>query len=380
MELTELLAGSGYNVIPFSARSERNEPCEYSSFFPEAVDFNNPRIREIPAYVYNFDAEKKISKLIRQESISIAHFHIYYGKITGSVIKPLKEAGIPLVQSLHEYKLACPVYTMISDGEICNSCRGQHFYRALPKRCNRNSMGRTLLSVVESYVSKYLGNVDKFDHFIGVSQFMTDQMIDIGVSRSKISTIHNYVDTEKLTPLNNPERAYFLYFGRIERLKGIYTLAKAMQLNPEARLVIAGTGDGLASYESWLIQHGISNIELVGFKSGGELRKLIQNARATIIPSEWYENCPLSVLESFAYGVPVIGARVGGIPELISHGQNGFLFEMGDADELARQLAELEENDEICRIFAENARKDAEQRFSKQEHINKITDLYNQLM
>ena len=324
----ELLQKHGHRVIPFTAASPKNEPTEWSQYFPRGADLENPGPVDLMRFLYSRDAVKSIQRLLNDTPIDIAHFHIYYGKLTASILGVLKKAGVPLIQTLHEYKLTCPVYSHLSNDEICEACEGKHFWRALPKRCNRGSLARTALSVTESYVSRHLGAVDKFDHFISVSHFLRKKMIQYGIPEEKISTVHNFVDVSDITP-NFSVGDYVLYFGRVHRSKGILTLIEAAAPLKQVPLYIVGDGEAMPEIQRIVEENGCDHIHLLGFKRGEELQELIRNSICTVLPSEWYENCPMSVLESYAYGKPVIGADIGGIPELIVDGVDGFLVPSG---------------------------------------------------
>ena len=299
--LAELLQKHGHRVVPFTAANPNNEPSEWEGYFPRGADFEHPGAGDLLRFLYSHDAVKSIRQLLKDTDIDLAHFHIYYGKLTASILEVLKGDGIPLIQTLHEYKLTCPVYSHLSNDEICEACEGKHFWRALPKRCNRGSLARTALSVTESYISKMLGAVKKFDHFISVSHFLRKKMISHGIPEDKISTVHNFVDVSDITP-NFSGGDYILYFGRVHRSKGILTLIKAAVPLTDVPIYIVGDGEAMPEVQRIIEKNGCKHIHLLGFKQGDELRELIRNSLCTVLPSEWYENCPMSVLESYAYG------------------------------------------------------------------------------
>ena len=322
--MAELMQKHGHKVIPFTAASPKDETTDWKAYFPRGADFENPGPIDLARFVYSRNAAASIQRLLNNANVDIAHFHVYHGKLTASILGSLKKAGIPLIQTLHDYKLTCPIATHLSNEVICEACEGKHFLRAIPKRCNRRSLARTVLSVSESYVSRFLGCVDKFDHFISVSNFLRKKMIQYDIPEEKISTVHNFADVSNFTP-NFSEGEYILYFGRVDRSKGIFTLVEAAAPLTHVPLYIAGEGEAMPEVKRIIEQKGCDHIHLLGFKQGNELRELILNSTCTVLPSEWYENCPMSILESFAYGKPVIGADIGGIPELINQEVDGFL-------------------------------------------------------
>ena len=377
--LAEMLKKHGHQVIPFTAVSPKNEPSEWEHYFPRGADFEHPGVGDLLRFLYSRDAAKSIQQLLNDTNIDLAHFHIYYGKLTASILGELKGAGIPLIQTLHEYKLTCPVYSHLSNDEICEACAGKHFWRALPKRCNRGSIARTTLSVTEAYVSKMLGAVEKFDHFISVSHFLRKKMISHGIAKNKISTVHNFVDVSDITP-NFSTGEYVLYFGRIHQSKGILTLIKAAAPLKQVPLYIVGDGEAMPEVQRIVEQNGSEHIHLLGFKQGNELRELILNSICTVLPSEWYENCPMSVLESYAYGKPVIGADIGGIPELIRDGVDGFLVPSGEQDALRERLLWMAEHKNDAVEMGRIGRQKMETEFNADIHYESIMNVYQRFL
>ena len=378
-ELGALLEQNGHKVVPFCGASPQNETSEFSDYFPACADSQNPRVSDAVRYLYSADAKRKIESAIAEQNPDIAHLHIYYGKLTSSILGPLKRQGIPIVQSLHEYKLLCPVYTCIRNDTVCEACAGQQFWKALAYRCNRGSLLRSAASACESYISKALGSFDKIDHYIGVSQFMTDKMLSIGVPREKISTVHNFVDCAQF-PLTSETGKHVLYFGRLEPTKGLFNLLDAMREHPQLRCVIAGTGSARLALEKHADSIGLKNIEFAGFVSGDALRQLVQQAICTVLPAEWYENCPMSVLESLAYGRPVIGSGIGGLPELINDGDDGIIVEPGNTPQLAAALEALTSNISRAREMGMAGREKVQKEFSPDRHYAQIAAIYSKLL
>jgi len=374
-----LLRQHGHAVIPFCAEDSRNRSTVFARYFPPSSDSANPRIVDLYRHIYSGPARKAVTTLLNQEHVDLAHLHIYYGKLTASILKPLRQRGIPIVQTLHEYKLICPVYTMVSQGHICEVCSGRHFWQALPRRCNRGRLDRTFLSVVESYASKNLGSVGSVDHFIAVSNFLREKMVQHGVAPEKITTVHNFVDADCFEPTYD-EGHYVLYFGRLEKLKGIYTLLSAMAELPGVQCLIAGEGKERAAIEEYIKTNRLENVRVVGFLRGDALHDMIRGAVCTVLPSLWYEPFGLAVLESFALGRPVIGSRIGGISELIDHGIDGFLFEPGDAEDLMGSIEVLAADPNRTAGMGKAGRHKVLSQFSKESHYQQLLRIYDQLL
>lgn len=377
--LAALLEKHGHRVIPFTAASPKNEPSPWDRYFPRGADFERPGAGDLVRFLYSRDAVKSLKRLLSDTGVDLAHFHIYYGKLTASILGELQKAGIPFIQTLHEYKLTCPVYSHLSNDEICEACAGKHFWRALPKRCNRGSLARTALSVTEAYLSQHLGAVEKFDHFISVSHFLRKKMIAHGLPEDKISTVHNFVDVSDIVP-NFEQGAYILYFGRVHRSKGILTLVEAAAPLKQVPLYIVGDGEAMPEIQQIIETNGADHIRLLGFKQGAELQELIRNSICTVLPSEWYENCPMSVLESYAYGKPVIGADIGGIPELIEDSVDGFLVPSRDVDSLRDRLLWMGEHRDEAVAMGRVGRRKMETAFNADIHYENLMKVYRQFL
>ena len=377
--LGELLQKHGHNVIPFTAAHPKNEPTDWEQYFPHGADFENPGPIDLLRFIYSRRAVKSIQHLLKKIDVDIAHFHIYHGKLTASILGSLKKAGIPLIQTLHDYKLTCPVATHLSNDEICEACEGQHFIRALLKQCNRGVFARTVLNVTESYVSRFLGCVDKFDHFISVSHFHRKKMIQYGIPENKISTVHNFADVSDI-PVNFSGGDYVLYFGRVVRSKGVLTLIKAAIPLRQVPLYIVGEGEAMSEVQQIVEENGCEHIHLLGFRQGDELRELILNSMCTVLPSEWYENCPMSVLESFACGKPVIGTDIGGIPELVENEVDGFLVPPREHEQLRARLLWMYEHKTEVIEMGKAAREKMETEFNADIHYEKIMNVYRKFL
>lgn len=369
MYLNDMLVSKGHRSLPFVAENENNKPSELTEYFPPGGGEG-----DILSYFYNRRAKSSLKSILNTVyKPDVAHLHIYYGKLTTSILDALVSNNVPIVQSLHEYKLACPVYTMSCRGDVCNKCEGKYFYRATLNKCKDNSYIKSLAVTLESYFSRLNGDISKVDRFIAVSHFMKKKMVESGVPKGKISVVHNFVDTERFQMRQViPSNSYYLYFGRLEENKGILTLIDACK-KAGVHLKVVGHGS-LSNEVERLISDGTNRIEYLGSLYGDELIEVIQGAKATVIPSEWYENCPMSVLESLSLGVPVIGSSIGGIPELVDDGLNGFLFEPKSVSSLLSAFKKLDECDLV--IMSMNARQSALNNYSKEIHYQKIMAIY----
>lgn len=299
--------------------------------------------------IYSVEAKRKIDKVIRRFGPDIVHLNNYNYHITPSILYAIRKYNIPIVQTLHDPQLVCPNHRLFNNAgnRICEKCKGGRFYNCILQRCIDNSFAKSILGAAESFIYRKLKSYDLIECFISPSRFMKDKILEMnaGIPKEKFLVLRNFVD-EKADRTACVKKPYVLYFGRISAEKGISTLAEACSKLPHIKFKIAGTGQ--LEYKL----SGIGNIEYLGFQQGDELKKYISEALFSVCPSEWYENCPLSVLESQMYGTPVIGARIGGIPELIEDGADGLLFTPGNAEELAEKINYLYCNEELLKSFS----------------------------
>jgi glycosyltransferase involved in cell wall biosynthesis len=283
------------------------------------------------------------------------------------------------VQTLHEYKLVCPVYTLISNGRPCEACKGHHFYQALPRRCNRGTLTRTAVSVLESYVSYWCGAWSEIDHFIAVSDFQRNKIIQFGMPEDKISTIQNFVDASDIPPNQDPG-AYLLYFGRIERVKGLFTLLEAIAPLTTIPLKIVGEGNAGVEVEDYVNDRNLKHVKIMGFQSGKQLHELIHNCMVVIVPSEWYETFGLTVLEAFAHGRPVIASTIGALPELVNDGEDGLLFPPGDVLALREKILWASKNSDLLVKMGQFGRKKVETLFTAERYYRELISIYRRIL
>ena len=377
--LSELLEQHDHQVIPFASIDPKNKPTKWSKYFPEGVNFDNPQIKDLIRFIYSQKAANAIRQLCQEHKIDLAHLNIYYGQLTSSILSPLQRAGIPIVQTLHEYKIVCPVYSLRSGNEICQACNGSAFWKATVKRCNRGSIARSLLSTVESYASHIMGAVNKVDRLIAVSNFQRAKLIELGIPEGKITTVHNFIDSSNIKVSQQPGE-YFLYFGRLERYKGIFTLIEAASTLTDTPLLIVGDGTDRAEIDAIIQQRNLNHIKLLGFKQKEELQQLIKGSICTITPSEWYETFGLTLIESFAHGKPVIASRIGGMTEIVTDGVDGFQIQPGNSAELREKMFWMSNNRERSLEMGIAGRQKIEAEFSAANHYQKIMKIYQELL
>ena len=384
----ELLESYGNDVFYFSQKNDTNIPLEVSDNFVDEISFFEKTILEkifsVPRFFYSKEASVKIEKLIKKVKPQVAHIHTYKGTLTPSILKKLKEYSIPVVITLHDYGFLCP-HNSFLDGkkEICTKCLDTgNSINGIINRCNRNSLVYSTISVLEYKAHKVFFPFEKyFDHLISVSKFNFNLHNKVNGFKNKLSHVYNFVNLKQITA-NSTKGNYFLYYGRLSDEKGILTLLKAwLEVGENIQLKIAGDGPLKEKMLSFIDENNLSNVQYLGFKQKDELFDLMSKSSFNIVPSEWYENNPLTVLESYALGKPVIGANVGGIPEIINDAETGFIFEMKNFKNLSEVIKKASQmSDQEYLVFSKNARKFAEVNFSEHNHYNKLMTVYNKLI
>ena len=369
---------NNYEIIDFSMKDDRNINSPFADYFIPNINYQKSsgikkQIQQAFSFVHSSLAVKNIQALIEKEKPSIAHLHNIYHQLTPSIIPILKKYGVKVLLTLHDYKLVCPSYLALKNEKICEECKGTHFWKPVTTNC-QNSYAQGFLLSAEAIFHKWKGSYDDVDLFLAPSQFMADQ-INQRIPSKKIQVLHNGINIEEYQP-NYNDQGYGLYFGRLSKEKGIETLLKAHMNMPHSfPLKITGTGP-----LKTVLSKKYSNVEFLGYKSGQELNTLIANAAFVIVPSEWYENCSMVILESMAFGKPIIGSSIGGIPEQIEDGKTGFLFEMGNVEELSKKMTQLANDTKLRQYFGKNARNKLENEYSLNEHCQKLENLYKDLL
>lgn len=378
-----LLEQHGHTVVPFSMQSPHNLPSEYSEYFVKENDYNKPgslgnQIRMVMNIIYSAEARQKIEELLDVYQPDIAHIHNIYHQISPSIFAPLKKRNIPIVFTVHDLKLLCPAYASLRDNKACEKCYGGDFYYCTLHKCTKDSYIKSLINTIEMYVHYGLGFYQSIDKLITVSQFSRNKIIANGFAEQQVAYLPNFIDAKNY-PLSFENNGSIVYLGRLSPEKGVDVLLKAAFYCPEVQFIIIGTGPS----EQQLKQdaQSLPNVKFVGFQSGQALLDLITNALCTVLPSICYDNCPLSVLESQAMGKPVIGSRIGGIPELIDEGKDGLTFEAGNHEDLASKIMMLKNySQQQLNEIAHYARNKIEQRFSPQQHYEKLMQIYLELL
>jgi glycosyltransferase involved in cell wall biosynthesis len=383
LEHNRMFENIGWQVVPFAMRHAKNLPSPWTEYFPDEIEFGAEyglaeKLVRAPRVIYSQQARQRMRRLLGTVQPRIAHVHNVYHHLSPSVLPLLRERGIPVVMTLHDLKLACPAYTMMSGGKPCERCRGGKLYNVAVNRCIKGSLALSSLVMVEAYVHRALGlYADNVDRFIVPSRFLLEKLVQWGWARERFVHIPNFVDIDRFQPRTDAGRR-FVYCGRLDELKGIETLVRAAALARQP-VTLIGRGPLEARLHALSAELG-ADVDFAGYLTQDALVAAIGQARAVVVPSECNENAPLSLLEAYAAGRPVIGSRIAGIPELVREDETGVLFPAGDAEALAEALSRLTAlPDARVSAMGAAARAWAEQDFNAAIYLQRQLDLYDSL-
>lgn len=384
LNTAELLQQHGNEVVFFNMVRKGNLPCKDEKYWVSSLDSRPSGIKskfiELRNVFDNPEASRKIEELIVAEKPDIAHIHLFWGMgISPSISSVLRKYHIPLVHTAHDYHLICPVALLMdSKGQICEACKGKHFYKAMLKGCSHNGRIITCIKVAEQYYHNLKYNpIDVLQGIIYVSSFSRDKHLEYMPSLAKVQStiLYNFNTVGAFDRKESGD--YYLYYGRLSQEKGLFTLLNGFKQNPSLKLKIVGAGP----LEKVLKQVLPDNVDILGPKYGDELFEIVKGAKFVCVPSECYENNPMTIVESFSRGVPVIGSHLGGITEIIRDGETGFLFEHKNVASLCGCLKKAQElNKRDYEEMCAKAYRFALDNFNSDQHYAKLMAFYNTVL
>lgn len=383
LEQNRLFSEFGWQVAIFCMQHEKNRASEWSHYFVDKIEFGEnynilEKLNNVAKITYSFEARKKMGLLLDRLQPDISHAHNVYHHISPSFFSLLKGRNIPTVLKLHDLKIACPAYKMLTHDGICERCKDGSTLNIIKHRCIKNSYALSSVIFLETFIHDLLGCYSKnVDRFVVPSQFYMDKFVEWGLPANKFVHIPNFVDISTHKADEDVGKA-FVFFGRLGDEKGLKTLVKAASL-AKVPVWIVGRGQEEESLRKLTAELN-ADVHFFGYKAGDELHELINRSRAVILPSEWYENAPMSVLETYALGRPVLGARIGGIPELIREQETGIIFESDNVESLSQAMLYVTNlSDSRVATMGKNGRHWVEQDFTAELYRDRLLNLYTDL-
>src|SRR4051794_31461888 len=381
-EVASLQEGAGHEVAFFGMQHPDNDPQAYARHFPTYLELEPApastvgKVAGLGRMVWSTSARRGIDAVVADFEPDVVHLHNTYHHLSPSILGPLARRRIPTVMTLHDYKLACPTYRFLDKGEVCQACLGGHFSQAVRRRCKDGSLASSAAMAAELAVHTAVRAYRHVQVFVCPSRFMAGRMAAAGVFPDRLRWIPHFVSPAPERPDVEGSTPNVVFAGRLSPEKGADTLIDAVGRLRTVRLDVAGEGPDRRRLEG--VARGVADgrVRFLGRLDGREVDALISDALAVVLPSRWYENQPMIVLEAFARGVPVVASDIGGTPELVRHGADGLLFPPGDAAALADALRVLVDDRGRARAMGKAARERALTDFAPDVHLARLHRAY----
>ena len=354
------LAGGEDSVL----RNEK-EMLERHGHFVMLYTRSNDELRSLSgkmkyffSFLYSRRSYKKIKELIIQNHINIVHVHNTFPLITGAVYQAAHDAGVPVVQTLHNFRFVCPGALYMRDGEICEACNQDGLCTAIKHGCYRKSKMQTALSVMALLYNRRKKLYEKINAYIALTEFNKQKFeSEFPWCRNKIYVKPNYVTMTQEQQEEYTESEGYIFVGRLSEEKGIRVLLETFLGLPGQTLTVVGSGPMEQYVHEFVEHHHLQNIKILGQLPADETMNRLTRSKALIAPSICYEGFPMTIVEAFACGVPVIGSNKGNVSVVIDDLKNGALFRMGDAEDLRAKILFFESNPMHVKSLRDGARK-----------------------
>ncbi len=379
--LTEQLRESGHEVVPLAMRHPENDPDPWERRFVSWVDMRRAQgaaqqLHRASRMFWSREASRACEQLIADVKPDVAHLQHIHRHITPSVLDPLQAAGVPVVWTVHDYELVCPEGHLFSQGAPCERCVGHNYAEAVRRRCKWGRLGPSIAAALEKELHRRKGVWERVDRFLCPSAFLAETLVRFGVPADRVQHRPNFIDCS-LHPESPAPGEGVLYAGRLSTEKGIEVALDAARQLPDHPFLIAGTGPLERALKDQAAD--LSHVRFLGHIPPTHLARIIRGVRAVVVPSRWYENFPYAVLEAQAAGRAVIASAIGGIPEQITHDEDGLLVPPGDPAALRDALSRVLDDPDLARRLGSAAAKRVRHTLSPEDHRDAIVQVYREL-
>lgn len=361
----ELLRSAGHEVIEYVRRND--EICDYGIGNKATLSFRT---------IWAWDTARELRELLRRKKPHVAHFHNTFPLISPAAYYACQEAGVPVVQTLHNYRLLCPAATLFRDGHICEECVDHTLWRSLRYGCYRQSRSATATVAAMLAIHRRKNTwLEVADCFIALTEFSRNKFIAAGFPEQKLAVKPNFLLPD---PGERSEPGdYALFLGRLSPEKGLHTLLSAWErLSRQHTLRIVGDGPLRSNLESLVSSTNLSNIQMIGALPHDDVIKIMGKARFLVLPSECYENFPLTIVEAFACGVPVIASHLGAMAEIVDGGRTGLHFTPGDAEDLTVKIQWAWTHPAEMEAMGRAARSEYEAKYTAERNYQMLLRIY----
>lgn len=386
--IKSVLEQHGHEIIPFSIKSSRNEPNDYEQYFLETVDDEvyfaqtkkkTPRVilKSFTRMFYSFEAKKKFGKLLDDEKPDIVYIMQFHNKISPSIIGAAKKRKIPVIHRISDFQYMCPNALFYNDKTgVCEDCLNGKRWSCVKNKCVLNSTVYSCIKMSAKWLHDMMGITKKINAFVVPSSFTISKLKKYGIPDDKLIHIPTFFNIKEKDPQVDYQ-PFVLFVGRIEKQKGLMTLVKSFAETDYHLKIIGFSNDGYEDELKTYLKDKQHHIEFLGRKTFDEIIPYLKSCLCTIVPSEWYDNFPNVILESFAYKKPVIATDFGSLPELVHQGQTGLTFKYGDTDDLIQQVRYLMTNADKAQVMGNQAYRTLLEKYSPEAHYESLMSLFN---
>ncbi|HET7206652.1 MAG TPA: glycosyltransferase family 4 protein [Terriglobales bacterium] len=382
LELMNLLKARGHDVRLFSMAPPSSSDGAGQNLAPW-IDFKAAmtvpqRLRFAAHAIYSVEARRRLRRFMQQFRPDVAHVRNIYHHLSPSILWELRAQHVPVLYHINDFKMICPAYNLVCQGEICERCRGGRFWHVLVQNCYHGQRGSSIVLAAEAYVHKWLETYHKcVNRVLAPTAFAKAKLIENGWRADRISVLYHFQQLHEYRPVL--ANAPILYFGRLSAEKGLIDLLHAIQRLPKIALRIAGEGPQRPHLESLATELELKNVRFVGGLDSKRLSREIEGSAFTVFPSRAYETLGKSILESYAHGRAVIASDLGSRREMVVNGETGLLYEAGNADQLADAISRLHDDPSLCRKLGEAGRRLVSERHSPEKHLEALEQIYEDL-
>jgi glycosyltransferase involved in cell wall biosynthesis len=382
MDLLELLDREGHEVSVVAMDHPSNAACRWPhQWVPYVAHEAGLGIwgsaRAFGRSIYSPDVARRVESFAKSRRVDVAHLHGIHHHLSLGVVDGLCRASVPIVWTLHDYRTVCPASSLLRDGSPCEACSHATFWHAMRWRCRGGSSARSLAVCAESYWAAWASRYERVDCFIAPSRFLARKVLEMGLPARRMEVVRNPLPVESAR--SGLERSGLLYVGRLSKEKGVDVLIRATARVPAARLTVVGDGPERARLEE-LASSLKAKVDFLGWLDRGQVPAVMNGSAILCVPSIWYENCPVVVLEAMSTGLPVAVSDIGGLPELARHGECGVIVPPGSVAGWARLARDVSQRPWMCEGLAERATESLRVFHSPHGSARQITRVYRDVI
>ena len=390
--IKEILEQKGHEVIPFSIKGSRNKPAgEFEKYFLDVVDdevyFAQTKkkslrvvLKSFTRMFYSLEAKRKFGLLLDNEKPDLVYIMHFHNKISPSIIDAARKRGVPVVHRISDFQYMCPNALFYNDKiGICEDCLKGKRLSCIKYKCVMNSSVFSGIKLMAKWLHDMMKVTNKVDAFVVPSEFTLGKLNEYGIPNEKLHHIPTFFNIKE----NNPEvvyKPYFLFVGRIEKQKGLMTLIKAFENTTFELKIIGFSNDGYEDELKRYLESKQHHIEFLGRKSFDEIIPYLKSCLCTLVPSEWYDNFPNVVLESYAYKKAVIATNFGSLKYMVEDGKTGMTFKYQDIEDLRSKISYIYEHQQDAKHMGDAAYQILVEKYSPAIHYDKLMNLFNEII